>query len=368
MLSPVKVLPDRPSMLTPPPDRQAPRCAFSSLEPEEINVREAPLALPSVAYDDARVLEDTFRHAAWQRHRSAITQAFKDLGVSPARIQRFQACGSAAWIVQDPDDPDHLAVLSSKCHDRFCLPCQTERSRALAVALVSHLDGRTLRFITLTIKHSDQPLANQLDHLGRHFRRLRATPLWRDHVDGGVAFIEVKRSRDRLTWHPHLHVIADGSYLPQSALAEAWHRVTRTSYVVDIRSASNTARVARYVTAYAAKPMSYATTSDPDSLADAITSLRGRHLWFTFGTWRAWKLRPKPEPLDWKPLKPLADVLAAANAGNPAALYLLTRLRRSIPCQATLNPDYRSHDPPRSPSSSKSPSESNPTAPAAASL
>jgi hypothetical protein len=49
-------------------------------------------------------------------------------GAPPKRVERFDACGSNAWVIRDANDPEHYAVASDHCRDRFCQACATERS------------------------------------------------------------------------------------------------------------------------------------------------------------------------------------------------------------------------------------------------
>jgi len=309
--------------------REAPS---SSLDLVETSVTLPQRPPPSAVSELPRTPELTYRHRHWWRHRTAVYHALYQANVPNNRLQRFRACGSAAWVLENPNPPHNLKIAANYCHDRFCLPCQTQRARVIAKSVAGHARDRQLRFLTLTIRHSKTPLSEQLTKLVRDFRALRRTKLWRASVLGGVAFIEVKRARDRQHWHPHVHVIIEGRYMPVSAIAHEWHRITGNSYIVDIRTVDNANAAAKYVTTYAAKPLSYATTNDPAALTEAVSALAARNLYFSFGSWRRVKLRPKPTLQEWSPVLPLAELLRRAAAGQPEALTILKRLNEDQSC------------------------------------
>jgi len=300
----------------------------------------------SAVYDLPISGELEFRHSGWRRHRAAIYRAMIENRVPPARLERFAFCGHAAWVYRTSGDNPTYKLKASYCHDRYCLPCQVSRAQQLAATLFSQLPAGRLAFITLTIKHSDRPLADQLDFLTSSFRKLRTSKLWKASCDGGVAFVEVKMSKDRMRWHPHLHIIASASWIPQSDLAAAWHRITKTSFMVDIRPVTDRGKVKRYVTAYASKPMSYAPTNSPHKLQESIAALRGRRLCFTFGSWRTFKLVARPEPELWVPICSLPQLILRAKGGESFAVNVLAKLKKDQQWQ--LNQTKTKRGPPKS--------------------
>lgn len=299
-------------------------------------------------YVDAGV---RWRHAGWQRHRTAIFHAMQAAGFSPARLTRFAECGCGAFVEQDRANPDHLRVRASYCRDRFCLPCQHARALRVASRMASHAhdlaavakrddDDVRLRFVTLTLRHEQSPLGEQIAKLFESFRKLRRLAFWKDRVRGGVAVLEVKRSKDGKHWHPHLHVLVASTFIGQSGLAEHWHRCTGTSYIVDVRQVKQPSQVVGYLTSYMSKPMSYAPTNNPDALREALVALRSVHTWFTFGVVRGLKEDDDDVPLvDWQPIASVADLLRRRRAGDAAAEHMLSLLEARLPWnQATRDP------------------------------
>lgn len=142
-----------------------------------------------------------------------------------------------------------------RCRDRLCPLCASARSRQVTdrvLAAVAKTDS--LRFLTLTLASSDAPLREQLDRLNAMYREFRRTSAWKRHVWGGIATIEVTRNENTGQWHPHLHVLTNGTFWKQSEIADAWKRVTGDSCIVDIRMPPSRRGVARYVAKYASKP------------------------------------------------------------------------------------------------------------------
>jgi len=327
-----------------------PRPSVSSrLDPRETNVDSGQEPRRDV-HAERHHLEQSFRHSFWQHHRLRIAHAMPDAGLNPARCERFVACGSAAWVVQHPDFPDRFAVRSAHCRDRFCVPCAREKAFRVAQNVLKHVHHRQLRFITLTLRHSELPLSQQLDHLLSSFRKLRASPTWKTATTGGAAFLELKLGVDGRHWHPHLHILHEGQFIPHSHLVEDWHRITKTSYIVDIRSVQSRRDVVHYVTKYSAKPIGSSLTSNPDRLTEALTQLTARRLMTTFGSWRGLRLCAQPEHVDWQPIAPLTQLIARHRVGDDYATRILSLLPGALPWIAKhYDPPDSRHPPPVSP-------------------
>jgi hypothetical protein len=84
------------------------------------------------------------------------------------------------------------------------------------------------RYIVLSMRNCAlNELKDAIDELFESFERLRHQALWRDLVDGAVVSVEITFNRKTRTWHPHLNVLVEGSYIPQNALAEGWRKAAR---------------------------------------------------------------------------------------------------------------------------------------------
>jgi len=273
-----------------------------------------------------------FRHTGWATDRARVLAAFDRLGIPDARHDSFVACGGHAWVFVDPDNPQVAALRGSNCHDRFCLPCATARSHLIARNLGKQLADSPSRFLTLTLRTDTEPLRESLDRLYASFTKLRRTSLWRLTVDGGVALCELKWSSETSRWHPHLHCLLVGRYVPRDDLRAAWLKATGDSFILDIRYVKQAARVLSYVTKYASKPFDRSFISVPDRLDEAIAALKGRKLVLTFGTWRGVDLTDVGDAPDLVPYCSFRELLARCQRGDTDALSLYSALKGALKC------------------------------------
>lgn len=187
------------------------------------------------------------------------------------------------------------------------------------------------RFLTLTMKHSNRPLAQQIDRIYACFRRLRRTKPWLRSVTGGAAVLEVKHAWKTDTWHVHLHCLLHGRYLPHRDLKAEWWRITGDSNVVDIRAVPNADSAAKYITKYISKPITSTIINKPDALAELIAACRRRRLVLTWGTWRGLKLSAKISTTVWNTICSLEDLYDRRDAGDVDAYLTVTALEKCYP-------------------------------------
>lgn len=262
--------------------------------------------------------ESSFRHSGWASDRRRIFDALGRVHEPNRRLQAFADCGSSAWGHWSEGQP---VVTCNHCRDRMCQPCQQARRSALVEAILVAVASASspVRFLTFTLKHVRVPLASQLDRLYACFKALRRRPLWRSNVRGGALFLEVKVGKDGL-YHPHLHVLAEGSYIDQGALSKEWFAVTGNSYIVDVRAVPDPRKRAVYVTKYATKPADVSVIRCPEKLDEFLVSIKGRRLFQPFGSWRA--LLPSDQDETPKgvmlPLGSLYTIAARATEGSHA--------------------------------------------------
>lgn len=284
---------------------------------------------PSELEDPLRTdnLSINFRHTGWAHDRRRVYDALHRTGQPCGRLHDFRNCGAHAYVFQNRDDPTIFTIGGSTCHDRFCLPCGRERSRVIAANTRKYTDGKPARFLTLTLKSTTEPLAGLLDKLTHDFATLRRGKLWRKRVTGGVGFLEVKWIKGTHRWHPHLHCLVQGRYIPQDELSKAWHKVTQTSKIVDIRIAKDDGTTTHYICKYASKPLDHTVIVDPARLQEAIVALKGKRLCMTFGSWRGYKLTEAKETGEWLQIGTLHEIILNAEAGQILAIDALEALR-----------------------------------------
>lgn len=286
-----------------------------------------PLPRTAPEHDDSATLNRTFRHSFWRVRRERTLHAMATLDIAPKRQDRFMACGDSAWVLIDANDPNRYRLAVNRCRDRWCEACQTERRRTITRNVAAKLRDRSLRLLTLTLKSQSVPLTDQIDRLLRSFRRFRQAAPVRHCLVGGLYFVEITYNNRRDQWHPHLHVIFEGGFLPHELAKQTWLHVTGDSYVVDVRALHNSHAAASYVAKYAAKAVSHHVWTCPARFKEAIVALHGRRTFHAFGHWRALDLsKLPPDDTEWVVYAPLADLIRRARARDPDALRALRAL------------------------------------------
>ncbi len=284
-------------------------------------------------------LSTTFRHSGWRRERRLVAASLVRTNQPTCRREAFRWCGSDAYVLQSLTDPGVYRIAGSSCHDRFCLPCARERSNAIALNVLERVKGKSLRFLTLTVKSTDETLKDRLDHLYSSFQTLRRRAFWTSRVTGGVAFLELKWNSESCSWHPHFHIVIEGRYMAQQKLKSIWWAITGDSHIVDIRLVRDVETAARYVTKYASKPFNNSFVNRPIRLDEAVLALKGRKLLTTFGDWRGITLQRPPDPTAWVNIGPLEDFLKfrapdVGRAGQTAD-SLANCVRRALEARAS---------------------------------
>lgn len=141
--------------------------------------------------------------------------------------------------------------------------------------------------------------------------------------------MEIKRKPLDDGWNAHLHIISEGKYLEQSKIKNLWHKITKDSYIVDIRKIKNDKHIIHYITKYISKGLQANISHNQDYLQEAILALRGTKLITTYGTWRKLKLREKPcvDLSDWEPIEKISEIIKSALRGNKEAAEILIILK-----------------------------------------
>lgn len=285
------------------------------LDPHGSKPQDPPHVPPNPPGTDT-TSDITFRHSGWAKDRERVARGLYAAHVSERRYWAFEQCGHSAWVMRSTEDPDRYCVRSDRCGDRFCKPCASERSRLVARNLLEYVQDRRIRFVTLTLRTATPDLSDEIDRLYDSFERLRRRQFWSQRVTGGAALLEVKWSPESARWHPHLHVLCEGSYIPQPLLSQEWHDCTGDSYIVDVRAVPSNDQTVRYVCKYATDPVDKGIYRQPALLAEAIKAFKGRRTCLTFGCWRGLKLTKTEDEGGWEIVSTLAAMIWHANNGT----------------------------------------------------
>lgn len=263
-------------------------------------------------------------HAEAHEHNLPIDQCH------PARklANKLTTCGSTPYARQAAETGE-LSLSLARCNSRVCPTCAKYRRADLERRIrsaVSKIDDA--RFLTLTLKSSDEPLRQQIDRLKACYAKLRRSKAWKAHVTGGIAIVEATYNPRLDQWHPHLHVVIDGTYWKQPAIADAWEKATRDSRIVHIKRVPSREALTRYVAKYIAK--SNTPENCPDRrVAEHALAMHGLRIAQPFGTLHGALKEPtddapKPETHEVCPLEPLH---ADATSGDQRAIRLFNLTR-----------------------------------------
>lgn len=313
--------------------------------------------------------EKWFRHHNWKEKRIVVRKALADAETKPRALFNFDHCGAGCNIEWSAEQKKYR-IVGSYCHCRHCEPCMKAKSSLITSNLRKKMTGMkqgTYHFITLTLAHDKtRTLRDQIKRLNACYKKLRNTDEWIygqlaadriyaakkkgvkhsvaiQHVSekgqqGGAATLEIKytepgnrKAKDGSTywyeggWHPHLHIISEGSMITDHRLKDLWYGITGDSWECDCRRISADKDVAYYVGKYVTKGTNDAVWNDPARAAEFIKSAKGVRMCATFGTWRGYRLlQREPEVKgEWKFIASLDSVCCRARAGDLWAIELL---------------------------------------------
>jgi len=325
-------LPSSASLSSPPHANSDNMSGSSAVSPTYLDTDETSVdsiaAKPAVpSWPELQGHEAAFRHAGWQHRRNLIHEALLHGPVSEATRIRFDKCGSNAWLVQAADDPTRVKVRANRCRCRWCQPCMTERCRVVQANVRDACVGKDLRFLTLTLKASDDPLSTTVARLRGGFRKLRLSKQFRDWFRGGVYFLEVKLGSGSGRWHPHLHLLFEGGYIPHELIKRAWLEITGDSSIVWITRIRDSGHAAGYISKYAAKPIPSQLVHDSARLREAMEALHGVRMFNVFGNWIDLHLSDEPRSdVEWVPLMRLDEAITRALVGDRYCQRLIDSL------------------------------------------
>lgn len=209
------------------------------------------------------------------------------------RSGKINDCCRYPTIIADEQGRAHPSI--ARCKDRICPLCAHARGyRAAQKASVMIQAMNAPRFLTLTRKHSDEPLVDQVDQLMRWFRELRKSQLWKSHVTGGVYTLELTLNQTTDQWHPHLHIVFDGKFLPHSSCKLEWERVTGQSSIVHLKKVNDCKAAAHYIAEYLGKAPGMKNWRQ-SHVEEYATALKSRRMVNTFGNQHGKSLEPKTE-------------------------------------------------------------------------
>lgn len=238
----------------------------SNLASCELNVDEGMKAAAvsySTKYAHRGQLQD------WLTICSEMTSV--DLGLSMATIANCNACGSEAWVQFSPSRSQYRAKFK-RCGLRVCPTCGIRLGFSLSRRVREWIGTPQLykwRMITLSMRSTDAPLKAQINELRKSFRRLRQSKVWSTTQNYGLAVVEVTFNTTTNQWHPHLHVLMHGQFLPVGCVRAAWWNASHEGARVHLRNVDSSKQAGNYVAKYVGKGCKL-TRSNPDGTVEPL--------------------------------------------------------------------------------------------------
>ncbi len=244
---------------------------------------------PATSYRDTLGLKG---NPEYQQIESAYS--LLDESDGKRRHENLLNCRTAAYFARN-SETGQVRVISSNCNLRWCPLCAKAKQAFMTHAISDYLcKFQYPKMLTLTLKHDSTPLSEQITRLYTCFQLLKKTSLLKNTVKGGFWFFHIKRNKADSEWHPHLHLLITGSFIPKNALSKRWLKITGDSPVADIRVVKSRDSAARHTARYAAKPANVAGLSTANIL-ELITALHGRRIVGAWGNAKSVSLRKSKE-------------------------------------------------------------------------
>ncbi|MBA7684717.1 hypothetical protein ES703_93124 [subsurface metagenome] len=252
-----------------------------------------------IEHDSDRREDYTFRGYLLRPRMDAYVRAVEiystiDHGFGGKFSSRLTNCRKHAWFVQHKVTKK-LRVMSSRCKLRWCPICRDVSRMIVTTAVDEWLQIQKYpKMITLTLKHNDDPLQLQIKRLYDCFRKLRRRAYFQRLITGGVWFFQLKLNLQTEQWHPHIHCLVAGKFLPHTRLKSLWKEITSDSNIVDIRPVKDLENASTEVARYATSPADITRMSLEQSL-EVYYATKGRRICGSWGSAKSITLKPTPQ-------------------------------------------------------------------------
>lgn len=226
---------------------------------------------------------------------------YKQMDPNYSTRKRLNGCRTNATIMQH-EDTHELRVASRHCNLRWCPMCMGTRRYIITQSVKGWLERRKHpKFLTFTLKSCNDPLETQVQRLYDCFRKIRRRTWLQKLIKGGVWFFQFTYNFQTEQFHPHVHCLIDGEYIPKGKLKASWLEITGDSYIIDIRKVDDVDKASEYVARYATAPANLNKIPVPIAAA-AVIALKDRRIVGAFGSARGMHLAPrKPEEVSkWR--------------------------------------------------------------------
>jgi hypothetical protein len=291
-----------------------------------------------------RPLNPTYRDYLLQDLKAAYSRAYDYyIGYDSSNFdfsqKRFLTCHNQAVFARN-NETGYVRVLARSCHLRFCPICNRAREKLIRRNVTDWLELKKYpKFLTLTLKHSNDDLRAQIDKLYRCFKEFRRLKLVKQRVQSGIWFFQITRGKTGNEWHPHLHCILTGGYLPKTELQKNWMRITGESFMVDIRLIRDVVSAACEVARYAVQACNIKTLNC-EEMFTLDCALKRRRICGTWGSARKQRLTQSPKYVssEWTIVGSWSAVLGC-KSNVLAASEIYSAWERGVPLAKDISVD-----------------------------
>lgn len=288
---------------------------------------------PNGRIEQPTQLETTWRHNGWRVHRQLTWEALRRWKGAGNATYRFARCGAQAIVAKNAATGEYR-IQSFTCKSRFCSPCRQRMAGIIQANVIEHAShpdrrqqGKRLRSITLTLRHSTLPLSEQISRLMRCFAKLRRSRSAKRCLLGGFYVVELKVSSHDNCWHPHIHLVSEGHYVSHADLQSEWLRITGDSHRVHVMEVKNLKNEVGHHCKYLTKAADSSIYKSRAHLDEYIRATSGRRLASAFGNWRGLKIaRPKKCAEVWTTVGYLDFIVKEAGRGVVSCEVILKAL------------------------------------------
>ena len=297
--------------------------------------------------DNSDFLERSYREGRLKKCSELVSDtesvlAEHDSTYGTNLLMNFWKCRTKAWVYYYPDTK-LFKIVSNSCRGRWCPMCKEARVSVVAHNCFEFLrKQKAVRFLTLTMEHSDLPLSEQIRRVKKCFIRLGRRVFWKKYVTGSIAFLHTKQNKEKTQYHVHLHIFITGSYVPQKQLSAEWLKVTGDSIIVYVQAPHTEKELRLSVNdfaRYAGCPTNLRMISKEHRL-EVVHAFQGIQTCWTTGVCRDVPLSPpKHKEGDSKgvPVGRLYAIKKSGKAGDIKAFQVLFHIDKSIPFEGTVS-------------------------------
>lgn len=227
--------------------------------------------------------EDRAKHKrAMNKARQATARQLREtleyVGLEQ-QAERMGDCGKV-WISSCGECGGMAARPVYTCNFKLCPWCLHRRGIQRADELTPYVMAfENAIHLTITVKNGED-LVERDAHLREGWKKLVRRQLWKEAIKTAFVFWEVTYDVLTGTYHPHLHVIADG-WIGQGELAEEWQEITEDSRIVYVQQLKGGVEGVREACKYPLKGDEFA--NSPRAVLDYLEATQGKRQMWTYG-------------------------------------------------------------------------------------